>query len=84
MTYKGYVSYLSDYGKWGHEQWSHEQGGFDSIEDATKWVADTFANLMLNWAMIDKNGIVVHGEVCDEGEEDSIGFTNMYDLRCGF
>lgn len=80
MTYKGYVGYVSH----SNERWSVERGGFNTVADATKWVSGIFARLMQGWAKIDENGIEIHGEVCDEGDEDSVGFTDMYDLTCGF
>lgn len=78
MTYKGLVSYKIE-----NEKYTHEHGGFDSVTDATNWVANRLTYFMLHWGEIDENGLIVYAEVCDEGEENSIGFTDMYELRCG-
>lgn len=78
-TYKGYVSYdLLDGGKC-----VYEHGGFSSVKDATKWVSGILANIMLNWGNINENGFIVHVEVCDEGNECGVGFTDTYDLSIG-
>lgn len=78
-TYKGYVSYdLPDGGKC-----VCEHGGFSSVKDATEWVSGIITNIMLNWGKINENGLDVHAEVCDEGSEGGVGFTDTYDLSIG-
>ena len=80
MTYKGCVMYKNSCEKY---KYTCEQGGFETVEDATMWVGAQFAYLMLNCGNIDEYGIIVDAEVCDEGGENSIGFTDCYSLRCG-
>ena len=78
MTYKGYVSYEIE-----NEKHTHERGGFETVADATNWVANGLTYFMLHWGEIDENGLVIWAEVCDEGEENSIRFSDGYELRCG-
>lgn len=54
--------------------------GFNSYDDAIKWVSKKFFQLMTHWADIDENGIVIFGEVYDENEEH---FSELHELRCG-
>lgn len=75
MTYKGCVSYKNSCG----HKYTCECSGFETVEDATMWVGEQFAHLMLNWGEIDEEGIVVNAEVCDENG----GFSDLYTLRCG-
>lgn len=73
MKYKGIVTYKADGGRC-----VYERDGFDNVVDATKWIADRFTYLMLHWADIDENGIIVWGEVTD-----GKSFSDGYELHCG-
>lgn len=73
MKYKGVVTYRVDGGKC-----VYERGGFDNVVDATKWITDRFAHLMIHWADINENGFIVWGEVTDEES-----YSDGYELHCG-
>lgn len=61
----------------------YERGGFNTVKEATEWLHNAFKWFMLNWATIDEYGIKIYGEVCDEAPENSMGFTDIYELTCG-
>lgn len=52
---------------------------FATVEKATKWVSDNLCKIMLDWAEINPNGLIVCGEVYN----DEIGFSDLYELKCG-
>lgn len=76
MKYKGIVTYQANDGRC-----VYECNGFDKVADATKWIADRFAYLMLHWADIDENGIIVWGEVTNV--TNGISYSDGYELHCG-
>ena len=78
ITYKAGVYYEANGGKM-----RYERGGFNTVKEATEWLHNAFKLFMLNWATIDEYGIKIYGEVCDETPENSIGFTDIYELSCG-
>lgn len=58
----------------------YKKENFKDVNEATDWLTRKFAWFMRNWALIDENGIVVFGEVCDKDEEH---FSDMYEIKCG-
>ena len=76
MKYKCIVTYEADGGRL-----VFERDGFDNVADATKWISDRFTYLMLHWADIDENGIIVWGEVTDG--TNGISYSDGYELHCG-
>lgn len=52
---------------------------FDTVEEATEWIAGKLSWLVMNWAKFDPNGIIVAAEVYNE----EIGFSDLYELKCG-
>lgn len=73
MKYKCIITYKANGGRL-----VHERDGFDNVADATKWIAERITYLMLHWADIDENGIIVWGEVTD-----GKSFSDGYELHCG-
>lgn len=62
----------------------YEKRGFDTVKEATEWLHNAFKWFMLNWATINDSGLIIDGEVTDDLPENSIGFSDIYELRCGY
>lgn len=57
---------------------SIKKEGFSTVEDATKWLGEKLGYFMLRWAGINPNGLNITAEVYDE-----LGFSDLYELKCG-
>lgn len=52
---------------------------FNTVEEATEWLTNRLSLYIMNWAKIDPNGISIVAEVYNE----EIGFSDLYELKCG-
>ena len=58
---------------------SYSRTDFVSYVEATRWISEYFLLFMVNWSRIDPNGMVVHGEVINDGE----GVVDSFSVSCG-
>lgn len=55
------------------------KGNFTTVEKATKWVSDNLSKIMMRWAEINPNGLIISGEVYNDDD----AFSDLYELKCG-
>ena len=74
-TYIARVMYPLQNGTMG----SIRQSGFTTIASATEWVSEKLTWFMMNWGELNPDGMTITAEVYNQSE----GFSDMYELKCG-